>query len=120
MVPFGEDLFAVNIWHGPSNDSMRLHLKLRDPTDNMFATFWSSDFGETFGKNVAEFNAMWEDCANGAAQQAAFLEALNVIADAELSWTLRPKIWKRNDGTQEVQWSVAAVADVDGSDDDAA
>ena len=115
MVPIDADLFTMNIWHGPSNDSMRLPLKLRDHTGNMFVTFWSSDFGETFGKNVADFNAMWEDCAHGDAQQASFLAALNVAAGKELSWTLRPKIWNRSDGTAEVQWSVAAVADVDGA-----
>ena len=95
---------------------MRLPLKLRGHAGNAFVAFWSGDFGETLGKNAAELSAMWEDCANGDAQQAAFLAALNIVASEERSWTLRPKIWNRNDGTSDVQWSVAAAADVVGDD----
>ena len=117
MVPLDAGLFTMNIWHGPSNDSMRLPVKLRDHTGNLYTTFWSSDFGVVFRKNVAELNAMWEDCDKGDAQQLAFLAAVNVLADRELSWTLRPKKWKRNDDTEEIQWSVVAVVEEDVEDD---
>ena len=41
--------------------------------------------------------------------QATFLAAINTAIAGEARWVLRPKIWHRDNGSQEMQWHVVST-----------
>ena len=113
MVPLAMDLFDKNIWVSTDVESIRLPVLLRDSTGDLPVSFWSASFGTVIPYNIDELSALWDACGNGSEAQQAFLKALNANAGKCFSWTLRPSLWTRTDGSLQIQWTVHAVNETD-------
>lgn len=111
MQPFTEDILGASLWVGQDGDRMRLPIILRDSTGMLHCTLWSSEFGSFVPRNVEELSNLFAACESGDEAKATFLKALNANANKLHSWTLRPRIWSREQGETEVQWHVAHIGD---------
>ena len=110
MLPLDLEVLTTSLWVGADSDRMRLPITLRDATGNLPCTLWSSEFGNFIPKNIDELSTLFAACDEGLAAQTAFLAALNPNADKIFRWTLRPRIWTR-DQNEELQWHVADISD---------
>lgn len=103
-------LLTPSLWVGPSSDRVRLPIMLHDDTGNLHCTLWSSEFGTFITSNVDELSTLFAACEGGPDAQATFLAALNENAEKMFRWTLRPRVWTR-DQHVELQWHVAHISD---------
>ena len=99
-----EKLFEETLW--VAADRMRLPLTLHDSSGEVRCTWWSADWGRTF--DLEQVSTMFTQC-NTEDGQATFLAAINTAIAGEARWVLRPKIWHRDNGSQEMQWHVVST-----------
>lgn len=110
MLPFTDEILTASLWVGQAGDRMRLPITLRDDTANLRCTLWSSEFS-FLPNNVDELSNLFAACESGDEGKAAFLEALNANANKLRYWTLRPRIWERDQAENEIQWHVAHIGE---------
>lgn len=105
-LPVTEHLFSETLWIG--TDRFRLPLTLQDTTGQLRCTWWSQDWNDAAGLKVSSLSTLFDACGTPEGKEA-FLSTLNTALEPVHRWVLRPKTWRREDGTEECQWHVVSA-----------